>query len=85
MEDQYNGRGATYVNSYGATYVDFDHNYYNNNLKYAANRTLFLSITPVTGSTKSEVFPNDFFSKFKEIQVKSAGNNWCIHISWINS
>ena len=75
MEDRNNGRGATYVNSYGATYIDFDHNYYNNSLKYAANKTLFLSITPVTVSTKSEVFLKDFFNKFKEIQVKSASNN----------
>ena len=79
MEDLNNGRGANYVNSYGATYgvtyVDFDHNYYNNNLKYAANRTLFSSITPVTVSTESEVFLKDFFSEFKEIPVKSASNN----------
>ena len=44
----------------------FDHNYYNNNLKYAANSTL-VSITPVTVNTKSELFLKDIFSKFKDI------------------
>ena len=35
----------------------------------------FSSITPFTVSTESEVFLKDFFSEFKEIQVKSASNN----------
>ena len=47
-------------------FKDFDHNYYNNSLKHAANRTPF-SITPVTVSTKREVFLKDFFSKFEDI------------------
>ena len=46
------------------SFKDFDHNYYNNSLKYAANRTLF-SKTPVTVSTKSEVFLKEFFSIFE--------------------
>ena len=41
-------------------FKDFDHNYYNNSLKYAANKTLF-SITPVTLSTKSEGFSKGLF------------------------
>ena len=36
-------------------FKDFDHNYYNNSLKYAANRTIF-SLTSATVSTKSELF-----------------------------
>ena len=36
-----------------------DHNYYNNSLKYAANRTVF-SKTFVIVITKSEVFIKDF-------------------------
>ena len=36
-------------------FKDFDHNYYNNSLKYAANRTLF-SKTPVIVSTESKFF-----------------------------
>ena len=47
-------------------FKDFDHNYYNNSLKYPANRTLF-SITAVTVGTKSEVFLKDFFSIFEDI------------------
>ena len=47
-------------------FKEFDHNYYNNSLKYAANRTLF-SGTPVTINTKSEVFRKDVFSKFEEM------------------
>ena len=41
--------------------MDFSHNRNNNSLKYAAN------ITPVTGSTKSDVFLKDVFSKFEAI------------------
>ena len=48
-----------------AFFKDFGHNYYNNSLKYAANRTLF-SITPIT-VTKSEVFLRDIFSKVEDI------------------
>ena len=47
-------------------FKDFDQNYYNNSLKYAANRTIF-SRTPVTVNTKSEVFLKDVFSKFEDI------------------
>ena len=47
-------------------FKNFDHNYYNNSLKYAANRTFFPK-TPVTVSTKNEVFLKDFFSKFEDI------------------
>ena len=44
----------------------FDYSYYNNSLKYVANRTLF-SKTPVIVSTKNEFFLKDFFSKFEDI------------------
>ena len=47
-------------------FKEFNHNYYNNSLKYAANRTLF-SRTPVTVNKKSEVFLKDVFSKFEDI------------------
>ena len=53
-------------NSAQIFFTDFDHSYYNNSLKYAANRTLF-SITTATRSTKSEVFLKDFFCKFEDI------------------
>ena len=52
-------------------FKDFDHNYYNNLLKYAANRTLF-SKTPVTVNTKTEVYLKDFFSKFEKITTPDA-------------
>ena len=47
-------------------FKDFDHNYYNNSLKYAVTRTL-PPIIPVAVTTKSEVFLKDFFSKFEGI------------------
>ena len=61
-------------------FKDFDHNYYNNYLKYAAKRTLF-PVTPVTVSTKSEVYLKAFLVNSRI----SASNNWCIHIPRINS
>ena len=43
------------LNFLQVVFKDFDHNYYNNSLKCAANRTIF-SVTSVTVSTKSELF-----------------------------
>ena len=54
------------LNFFTGIFKEFDHNCYDNSLKYAAKRTLF-SITPVTVSTKSEAFLKYFFSKFEDI------------------
>ena len=41
--------------------MNFDHNYYNNSLKYT------FSITSITVNIKSDIFLKDFFSKFEDI------------------